>query len=89
MLSVKDIDVYYGNIHALKGLSLEVNEGEIVTLIGANGAGKVNPSENIVRLIKTKDWNYPLFEFFYCWKACPIDCKSRDIPCTGRAPSVC
>ncbi|MFT5680613.1 MAG: branched-chain amino acid transport system ATP-binding protein [Myxococcota bacterium] len=40
MLSVKDIHVYYGNIHALKGVSLEVGQGEIVTLIGANGAGK-------------------------------------------------
>jgi branched-chain amino acid transport system ATP-binding protein len=40
MLSVNDIHVYYGNIHALKGVSLEVKAGEIVTLIGANGAGK-------------------------------------------------
>ncbi|MGH2583029.1 MAG: ATP-binding cassette domain-containing protein, partial [Anaerolineales bacterium] len=40
MLEVKDIHTYYGNIHALKGISIEVQEGEIVTLIGANGAGK-------------------------------------------------
>ena len=40
LLSVNDIHVYYGAIHAVKGVSLEVNEGEIVTLIGANGAGK-------------------------------------------------
>ena len=39
MLAVNDIHVYYGSIHAVKGVSLEVNEGEIVTLIGANGAG--------------------------------------------------
>ena len=42
MLEVDDIHAYYGNIHALKGISLVVEEGEIVTLIGANGAGKSN-----------------------------------------------
>ena len=40
LLEVKDLHYYYGNVHALKGVSLEVNEGEIVTLIGSNGAGK-------------------------------------------------
>ena len=40
MLKINDMNVYYGAIHALKGISLEINEGEIVTLIGDNGAGK-------------------------------------------------
>jgi len=40
MLKVKDLHVYYGGIHALKGINLEVNEGEIVSIIGSNGAGK-------------------------------------------------
>lgn len=40
MLNLKDVNVYYGAVHALKGLSLNVEEGEIVTLIGSNGAGK-------------------------------------------------
>jgi len=40
MLELKDVHTYYGNIHALKGVSLSVNQGEIVTLIGSNGAGK-------------------------------------------------
>lgn len=40
MLELKDVNTYYGNIHALKGISITVNDGEIVTLIGSNGAGK-------------------------------------------------
>ena len=49
LLSVNDLHVYYGAIHAVKGVSLEVNEGEIVTLIGANGAGKSRFGEEIER----------------------------------------
>ena len=40
ILEIEDVHTYYGSIHALKGISLTVNEGEVVTLIGANGAGK-------------------------------------------------
>lgn len=54
MLKVDNIDVYYGAIHALKGISLEVNQGEIVTLIGANGAGKTSTLNTICGLIKPK-----------------------------------
>ncbi len=51
MLKIKDLNVYYGAIHALKGISLEVNEGEIVTLIGSNGAGKSTTIKTISGLI--------------------------------------
>ena len=51
MLSVKDLDVYYGAIHAIKGISFEVNEGEIVTLIGANGAGKTTTLNMVTGLL--------------------------------------
>lgn len=54
MLKVNNIDVYYGNIHALKDVSLEVNEGEIVTLIGANGAGKSTLLKTLSGLLKPK-----------------------------------
>jgi branched-chain amino acid transport system ATP-binding protein len=54
MLKVNEIDVYYGNIQALKGISLEVNQGEIVTLIGANGAGKSTLLKTLSGLLKPK-----------------------------------
>lgn len=55
MLDIKDIDVYYGAIHAIKGISLHVNEGEIVTLIGANGAGKSTTLRTISGLLAPKN----------------------------------
>lgn len=54
MLSVKDLNVYYGSIYAIKGISIEVNKGEIVALIGANGAGKTTTMHAISGLIKPK-----------------------------------
>ncbi|MEX6700379.1 ABC transporter ATP-binding protein [Peribacillus frigoritolerans] len=54
MLKIEDINVYYGNIQALKGISLSINEGEIVTLIGANGAGKSTLLKSISGLLKPK-----------------------------------
>lgn len=55
MLKVEDINVYYGNIQALKGVTLEINQGEIVTLIGANGAGKSTLLKTISGLLKPKN----------------------------------
>lgn len=55
MLSVRDLQVYYGAIHAIKGISFEVNEGEIITLIGANGAGKTTTLHAISGLIKAQE----------------------------------
>jgi len=54
MLIVKDLHVYYGGIHAIKGISIEVADGAIVTLIGANGAGKSSTLRSIAGLIKQK-----------------------------------
>lgn len=54
MLEVQDIHTYYGNIHALKGVSIAVEEGEIVTLIGANGAGKSTTLWTIAGLLKPR-----------------------------------
>lgn len=54
MLKVDNINVYYGAIHAIKDVSLEVNEGEIVALIGANGAGKSTTLKTISGLLRSK-----------------------------------
>ena len=54
ILKVDDINVYYGSIHAIKGISFEVNEGEIVTLFGANGAGKSTTLNTISGLLHSK-----------------------------------
>jgi len=60
MLEVKDIHTYYGNIHALKGISIEVEQGEIVSLIGANGAGKTTILRAISGLIKARSGDIKL-----------------------------
>jgi branched-chain amino acid transport system ATP-binding protein len=54
MLELDDVHTYYGNIHALKGISLAVDDGEIVTLIGANGAGKTTTLNTICGLLKPR-----------------------------------
>lgn len=54
VLEVKDLDVFYGNIHAIKDASLRVEEGEIVTLIGANGAGKTTILQTISGIIRSR-----------------------------------
>ncbi|MEK6221653.1 MAG: ABC transporter ATP-binding protein [Chloroflexota bacterium] len=72
MLEVNNIHTYYGNIHALKGISIEVEEGEIVSLIGANGAGKtttlrtisglLNPRKGSIKLNGEELSEYPAHE---------------------------
>ena len=61
LLEVHDIHVYYGAIHAIKGISLQVQEGEIVTLIGANGAGKSTTLNTIAGLLRPR-MGYVAFE---------------------------
>lgn len=75
LLEVEDVHSYYGNIHALKGISLHVDKGEIVTLIGANGAGKsttlktisgiVRPRQGHVKLAGEDLAQYPAHEIVY------------------------
>jgi branched-chain amino acid transport system ATP-binding protein len=75
MLEIKDLHAFYGNIHALKGISIEVEQGEIVTLIGANGAGKSTTLKAISGLLKPRQGSihlngedlepYPAHEIVY------------------------
>lgn len=60
MLTVKDLNVYYGMIHALKDVSFEVNQGEIVALIGANGAGKTTTLHTVSGLLAAKSGSVEL-----------------------------
>lgn len=61
MLEIRNLSVHYGGIHALQGINIDVPEGKIVTLIGANGAGKSTTLRSIVGLVKasggTVSWN--------------------------------
>lgn len=54
MLTIKDLEVYYGVIQAIKGISFEVNEGEVIALIGANGAGKTTTLQTITGMLQAK-----------------------------------
>ena len=54
MLEVKDLEVYYGVIQAIKGVSFQVNQGEVIALIGANGAGKTTILHTVTGLLSPK-----------------------------------
>jgi len=60
MLTVDNVHTYYGNIHALKGITLTIEKGEIVTLIGGNGAGKTTTLRTIAGLLKPREGNVTL-----------------------------
>ena len=61
MLTIKELHVHYGGIHALRGINLEVADGQIISLIGANGAGKSTTLKSIMGLVNktsgTIEWN--------------------------------
>jgi branched-chain amino acid transport system ATP-binding protein len=72
MLKVDNLNTYYGKIHALRGISIEVMEGEIVTLIGANGAGKSTTLKTISGQLAPKDGTI-------VYKGEPIQCKPAHV----------
>ena len=76
MLKVDNIDVYYGAIHAIKGISIEVPKGEIVTLVGSNGAGKSTTLRTISGLMKPKNGTI-LFEDINIVKIFVTTCQNK------------
>jgi branched-chain amino acid transport system ATP-binding protein len=62
LLEVKDLNVYYGAIHALQGISFNVEQGEIVTLIGANGAGKSTTLKTVSGLLRSRSGDVRLYD---------------------------
>ncbi len=85
LLELDNVHSYYGHIHALHGISLRVEEGEIVTLIGANGAGKSTTLRTISGLIKPRQGTVRLQRSEYHRLASLSDCRERRWACTGRA----
>ncbi len=94
LLELDNIHSYYGHIHALQGISLHVEEGEIVTLIGANGAGKSTTLRTISGLIKPRQGSVRLQRSKYHRPAPASDCRhgrracarrARDLPAPDRA----
>ena len=91
MLEVKDLEVFYGVIQAIKGVSFQVNEGEVIALIGANGAGKTTILQTITGMI-------PAHKGSILWEGDYEDCRPQNRPhgngpCAGGAacifPAVC
>ena len=75
MLEIKDLNVHFGVIHALKGISLTVNDGEIVTLIGANGAGKTTTLKSVAGILQ-----FDAGEIYINGKSVkeqPLECKKE------------
>ena len=77
MLEIRDLNVYYGGIHALKGISLEVEEGQIVSMIGSNGAGKSSMMNAISGIVKYKSG-----EILY--KGQPLPTAANKVVLEGR-----
>ena len=88
ILSIQNLQVNYGGIEAVKGISFDVPEGEIVTLIGANGAGKSSTLRAISGLVKPKGGKI-LFRGEDITGKNPTEIVSRGITGSGRAADFC
>ena len=89
MLAVKGVEARYGNIQVLKGLDLEVHKGEIVTLIGANGAGKDDSAAGHLRGPPSHPGRGLLRRGEHLSNPFPQNCRQGDLPDSGRAGDIC
>ena len=88
MLEVRDLEVYYGVIQALKGISFDVNQGEIVALIGANGAGKTTTLHTVTGLFERPFRTYHVRRNRY-HKESPLQARQHgNRPCSGGTPCI-
>lgn len=78
MLRLSNVNVYYGGVHALKDVSLAINKGDIITLLGANGAGKSTVLKAISRLVRIKDGEYTVDDIDMS-RASPYDVVKKQI----------
>ena len=85
MLEVRDLEVYYGVIQALKGISFDVNQGEIVALIGANGAGKTTTLHTVTGLLSARS-GHIMYEGTTSSSACESPMFRRDAASSPPSP---
>ena len=88
MLEVKDLEVYYGVIQAIKAVSFQVNQGEVIALIGANGAGKTTILHTITGLLSPKRGSV-MFEAKRSPKCLPTRSFPWEGACSGRKTCFC
>ena len=75
VLQVENINVYYGSIHAVKDVSFHVEQGEVVTLIGANGAGKSTTLNTVAGLLRSRTGSVRFMDEELCRRAAGSSCR--------------
>ncbi len=88
MLTVENLNVYYGMIHALKNVSFHVEEGEIVALIGANGAGKTTTLQTVSGMLQAKSGSVHFENQDITKMPSPPYRSARHLPCAGGTAHV-
>ncbi len=88
MLQLTDVHVYYGHIHALRGVSLKIDDGKIVSLLGANGAGKSTTLKMISRLVQPKSGSYQIDGRTMLRESPSHIVKKRGYSLSGKSQSI-